>query len=270
MKTQKRQYAAHWVEDLLSQGRHTFTFEEAHKHLKTSRFATYRALYRLAKDAKLAMLKKGFYVIVEPQHRASLIPPPHWFIDSFMKAEGKPYYIGLLSAAQLHDAAHHAPMEFQVVLPAKVSRPRPILIKNLRIRFFSKTLFDKSETIQVKTQTGYETVSTPETTAWDLVRYHKSAGGLDNVITVLSELGEKLDAKKLLATIKRHGDPFVARRLGWLLDRAGWQELTPGLAKWAGKKDVPWILLDPREKFEKVSQSRKWQIWVNTELEPEA
>lgn len=187
-----------------------------------------------------------------------------------MKAEGKPYYIGLLSAAQIHGAAHHKPMEFQVILPAKVTRLRPILIGNLRIRFFSKSLFDKSETFPVKTVTGYETVSTPETTAWDLVQYHKSAGGLDNVITVLSELGESLSAGKLLATVKCHGDRFVARRLGWLLDRTGWKNLTPGLAKWVGNKDVPWILLDPREKVEKAAQNKKWRVLVNTELEPEA
>lgn len=66
MKRQKRQYAVRWIEELLRDGRHTFTFQEANRQLKGSRMATYRALYRLAKDAKLAMPKKGFYVIVEP------------------------------------------------------------------------------------------------------------------------------------------------------------------------------------------------------------
>lgn len=32
-----------------------------------------------------------------------------------MKFLGQPYYVGLLSAAALHGAAHHQPQEFQVV-----------------------------------------------------------------------------------------------------------------------------------------------------------
>ncbi|MGH7740331.1 MAG: type IV toxin-antitoxin system AbiEi family antitoxin domain-containing protein [bacterium] len=270
MKQQKIKNASRWVDELLADGRYTFSRKEIQRALGVSPRATYLALHRMVKDTRLVMPKSGFYVVVDPQHRVVGTPPAHWFIHSFMEFMRTPYYVGLLSAAEIHSAAHHRPQEFQVVVPAKVLRPRTILIKNLRIRFFSKSLFNKSETVQVKTQTGYEAVSTPETTAWDLVRYYKSAGGLDNVITVLSELGEKLDSGKLLSTVKRHEDPFVARRLGWLLDRAGWQNLTPGLAKWVGNKEVSWILLDPREKAEKPSQSKKWRILVNTELEPEA
>jgi predicted transcriptional regulator of viral defense system len=270
MKKKKPQYAVRWIEELLGQGRHTFTSHEAQKSLKVSRLGAYRALHRLEKDARLARVKAGFFVIVEPQHRAARIPPADWFIDDFMKAEKKPYYVGLLSAARIRGASHHAPMQFQVMIPAKALRPRPIVKGNLKIRFFSKNLFDRSETTQVKTSTGYETVSTPETTAWDLVRYSKSAGGLDNVITVMSELSPQINAGKLLAIVKRHEDPFVARRLGWLLDKVGRKDLTPGLLKWVGNKAVPFIPLDSSEKIEKSPRDRKWRIWVNTELEPEA
>jgi predicted transcriptional regulator of viral defense system len=74
-------------------------------------------------------------------------------------------------------------------------------------------------------------VATPETTAWDLVRYFKAAGGLENVVTVLSQLAEKLDAKKLLDAVKRHGEVIAAQRLGHLLDRAGRRDVTKGLAE---------------------------------------
>ena len=42
-------------------------------------------------------------------------PPPSWYIDDLMRNEGRPYYVGLLSAAELHGASHQAVMEFQVV-----------------------------------------------------------------------------------------------------------------------------------------------------------
>jgi hypothetical protein len=40
-----------------------------------------------------------------------------------MKHMGRPYYVGLLPAAQLHGAAHHRPQEFQVVIPKRTVRP---------------------------------------------------------------------------------------------------------------------------------------------------
>jgi predicted transcriptional regulator of viral defense system len=270
MKRPKSKNTARWVEDLLTNGRYTFSRKEIQRALGISPRAAYLALHRMVKDTRLVMPKSGFYVVVDPQYRTVGTPPAHWFIHSFMEYLKTPYYVGLLSAAELHGAAHHRPQEFQVMLPSKTARPRPITIKNLRIRFFSKNLFDRSETTQVKTPTGYETVSTPETTAWDLVRYYKSAGGLDNVITVLSELGEKIDAGKLLTIAKRHEDSFVARRLGWLLDRVGQKNLTLGLLKWVGDKDVPCIPLDSSERLEKAPQDKKWRVLVNTKLEPEA
>src|ERR1035441_8373570 len=115
MKKQKSLSASRWIDELLSEGRYTFSRQEAQLRLKSSPAAAYMALYRLVKDSHLMMPKKGFYVIVDPQHRFRGILPPEWFIHSFMKAEGKPYYVGLLSAAQLYGAAHHAPQEFQVM-----------------------------------------------------------------------------------------------------------------------------------------------------------
>lgn len=49
-----------------------------------------------------------------------------------------------------------------------------------------------SVTEQVKTWSGYTSVSTPERAAFDLVRYRKGAGSIDHVATVLAE---RLDAK---------------------------------------------------------------------------
>jgi predicted transcriptional regulator of viral defense system len=111
-------------------------------------------------------------------------------------------------------------------------------------------------------------VATPETTAWDLVRYPRAAGGLDNVITVLAELSEKLSAKKVRATAENHGDVVVAQRLGYLLDHVGRHGLAKGLAEWV--KDAPARPLDPGAPARGAVENRKWHLLVNVELEPEA
>ncbi|MBI3016004.1 MAG: type IV toxin-antitoxin system AbiEi family antitoxin [Candidatus Tectomicrobia bacterium] len=268
MKRRSSLTAGQFIEELLGQGRYTFAREEAERRLGTSQAAAYMTLHRLVKAGRLVMPRSGFYVIVDPQHRAAGTLPPEWFIHELVKGMGRPYYVGLLSAAQIHGAAHHRPQEFQVVIPTRTIRP--IRVGNVRIRFFGKGPFDCSETVEVKTPTGFQKVSTPETTAWDLVRYPRAAGGLGNVVTVLSELEEHLDVAKLRKTVRRHDDLLVAQRLGYLLDQLSRRDLTRGLADWVQKEDAPLRPLDPALPVARGSESRKWHLVINAELEPEA
>ena len=257
--------AGRFIEELLGQGRYTFAREEAARRLGTSSAATYMSLHRLVNARGLVMPRSGFYVIVDPQHRAAGTLPPEWFIHELMQDMNKPYYAGLLSAAQLHGAAHHRPQEFQVMIPNRAVRP--IRSGNVFIRFHGKGPFDRSQTQEIKTPTGIMKASTPETTAWDLVRYFKAAGGLENVVTVLSELAEKLDGGKLRQTVKGHDEVIVAQRLGYLLDKLGRQDLSKGFADWV--KGAPLRLLDPAA-GSRSSENRKWRLLINARVEPEA
>jgi hypothetical protein len=47
------------------------------------------------------------------EYREAGGPPASWFIDDLMRFLGQPYYVGLLSAAAIHGAAHQQPMVFQ-------------------------------------------------------------------------------------------------------------------------------------------------------------
>jgi len=107
-----------------------------------------------------------------------------WFIDDLMKFCGQPHYVALLSAAALHGAVY-------------------------------------TSTTGVRTETGTIRVSTPEATALDLLRYLEAAGHLGNVVTVLAELAEKMDAERLADIAKAEGDVYTAQRLGYLLEQAG-------------------------------------------------
>jgi len=266
MKTPASGPARRFVEALLGQGRYTFTREEAERRLGRGSTATYFALYRLVTAGWLVMPRSGFYVIVDPQHRAAGTLPPEWFINDLMKHVGRPYYVGLLSAAELHGAAHHRPQEFQVVIPHRTVRP--VRAGNALVRFYGKGSFDRAGLQEVKAPTGALKASTPETTAWDLVRYVRAAGGLDHVATVLSELAEKLEAVKLRDTVKRHGEVLVAQRLGYVLDQVGRRNLTKELAAWVD--EAPVRPLDPSAPVNGARESRKWHLLVNARVEPEA
>lgn len=258
--------AGRFIEELLGQGRYTFTREEMARRLGTSAAATSMSLHRLMKAKRLVLPRSGFYVIVDPQHRAAGTLPPEWFIHPLMKDMARPYYVGLLSAAQIHGAAHQRPQEFQVVIPGRAARP--VHAGNVLIRFHGKGPFDRSQMQDVKTPTGILKASTPETTAWDLVRYFKAAGGLENVATVLSELAERLNGAKLRDTLKQYGEVIVAQRLGYLLDKLGRRKLSASLVDFVKKSTLR--PLDPTAPLAGASESRKWNLLINVHVEPEA
>jgi predicted transcriptional regulator of viral defense system len=266
MRTPASSSAGHLVQELLGHGRYTFTREEAERRLGRGSRATYFALYRLVKAGWLVMPRSGFYVIVDPQHRVAGTLPPEWFVNDLMKHMERPYYVGLLSAAQLHGAAHHRPQEFQVVIPRRAVRP--VRAGNVLIRFHGKGPFDQARLQKVKTPTEDIEASTPETTAWDLVRYLRAAGGLDHVATVLSELAEKLDPPSLRETVERHGEMLVAQRLGYLLEQGSQRGLSKEIATLV--RDAPLRPLDPGAPVSGARESRRWHLLVNARVEPEA
>jgi len=256
-----------YVEGLLARGRHTFTRAEAESALGSSTVAAYHSLRRLQKQGWVAMPRRGFYLIVDPEHRQLGALPPTAWIDDLMRFHGVPYYIGLLSAAALHGAAHQQPQEFQVVTGAVLRR---LAVGRVRIRFFLRRRMEVAVTEQMKTSSGYVPVSTPEMTAYDLVRYRKGAGSIDHIATVLAELAERLDAKKLLAIAKKGEKLPVIQRLGYLLERTGHAELAGELAKLVRSRKPKMVPLEPSSAEEVSARDAKWYVLVNTTVEVEA
>ncbi len=56
---------------------------------------------------------------------------------------------------------------------------------------------EQAPVIDIETETGAMRVSTPEVTAFDLVRFAPAAGHIGNVVTVLGELAERIDPQHL-------------------------------------------------------------------------
>ena len=83
-----------------------------------------RSAARLQQKHLLFNPRHGFYVAVPPQFLSWEAPPPAWYIDDLMKHEGRPYYVALLKAAELHGATHHAVMEFQVITDRQLPKIR--------------------------------------------------------------------------------------------------------------------------------------------------
>lgn len=230
---------AEFVDNLQAKGRYTFVRDEAINALNASSSALKMAVMRLAEKRRLSIPRRGFYVIVPTEYREAGAPPPSWFIDNLMKHLGRPYYVGLLSAASIYGAAHQAPQEFQVVTNVP---QRPMSAGRARIRFVVKKNIEITAVNERKTETGMMWVSTPEATAVDLLRYTHAVGGLNNVATVLAELAESIDSEKIVGAARDEGKMCVVQRLGHLLNSVGAVKQAEALEEWISEvnpRNVP-------------------------------
>jgi predicted transcriptional regulator of viral defense system len=256
-----------YVEGLLARGRRTFTRAEAASALQVSPVALYSALLRLRRRGWLAMPRRGFFLIVDPAHRGMGALPPATWIDDLMRHHRARYYVGLLSAAAMHGASQQSPQEFQVVTNAIL---RPLIVGRVRIAFFYRHRMELAATGQMKTPGGPVPVSTPEMTAYDLVRYRKGAGSLDHAATVIAELAERMDAGRLLAIAGRSREYPVIQRLGYILERIHRPVLARPLSGLIRAARPAAALFDPAGRRAGARRNTRWSLLVNVRIEAEA
>ncbi len=270
----RRSALSSYVSGLLSEGRTVFTAEEAEQVLGVGRGAFLDAAERLQRREALLNPRRGFYVVVPPQYGSWGGPPPAWYIDALMRHEGHAYYVGLLKAAEFHGATHQAVMEFQVVSNKRLPKIRAG--RNLIVFYFRKDM----EVVRVGTEgrntdTGTMRISSAALTALDLLRYPQASGGIDSVVTVLSDLGRKIDPEQLTVLSTLVERP-VAQRLGHLLEHLGHDALTePLLESLRARGPLPWTELDRQEvqdpDFEPEPRQRdpRWRVVVRRVPEPD-
>jgi predicted transcriptional regulator of viral defense system len=251
---------------LQTRGRISFTTAEYAKELSLSAVAAKHSLRRLREKREIASPVRGLHVVLPPADRANGSRPPEEFVDYLMKHLAEPYYVALLSAAEIYGAAHNRPQAFQVM----VARPRrTISCGNVRIQFLVKNGLSELPKEKHKVRTGYIAVSTPEITALDLVAYQKQAAGIDNIATVLSELIEKISADKLLVASK-HFAVAAVQRLGFLLSQLGASEVADPLAQEIERRASRRAVLVPGKRLPREAVTdKRWRLIINDIVQPD-
>ena len=254
-----------FVEGIASRGRYHFTTEEARKALGVSYVAARAAIQRLRRKGGVAMPYRGFNVVVPPEYRRLGCLPADQFIPQLMGHLGLHYYVGLLSAAEIHGAAHQRPQVFQVVVAA--NRPH-IRCGEVRVQFVARRNAGEIPTVTKNTPRGYARVASTEATAFDLVGYAQHCGGLSNVSTVLLELAESLKPEEIVRIAPLSPVPW-AQRLGYLLETAGATAVTEPLAKHVARVAREYIPLNPKRGQRSRERSNRWKLIVNDTVEPD-
>lgn len=250
------------IDEFAANGRLHFTTEQAAEATGASLVATRAALRRLKRKGLVATPVRGFHVFVPPEYRRLGCLPAPQFIPQLMAWLEAPYYLGLLSAAELHGAAHQRPQVTQVIVPA--NRPS-IRCGRVGVQFVARRNAEDIPTVSTNTPRGPVKMSSPEATAFDLVGYSRHSGGLSNVLTVLSELTERLEAERLTQVAPLSPLPW-AQRLGYLLELAERPDLTPSLVRYVEQHVHEYGPLRPSAAM-RGERNERWKLFVNETLE---
>lgn len=276
-----------FITNLAAKGHSSFTSTQVQEALGSSTVAIRAALRRLKKRGLVAQPISGFYIIVPPEYRILGCRPAEHFITDLMNYIGGPYYVGLLTAAQYYGAAHHRPQQYQIITNQK---RRAIICGNIKIVFVTKKSIAQVPIQKISTSHNILIVSTPEATAMDLIIYANRCGGLDNVLTVITELAGKINAKKLTKLASETKEITWVQRLGYLLESINASNLSKKLENEIRKRNIQVRILMPIKKskniihfnqktvakFRKKKNSslsqfknKKWKLILNKKLEPD-
>ena len=204
-----------FIFELRSQGRYTVTLTEIKEKLKSkTEEAVKQSMFRMKSNGSLAHLRREFYLIIPPEYSNGPGLPLYLFIDDLMKFLGREYYVGLFTAAALHGASHQSSMIDEVIVTG--SPLRPIENDKISIKFHNKNQLDKDQIIQMKSDSGYFNVSSPELTALDLIYYSKE-WGIERILSVLDELKEVMKPQAMYNCALNYSTATI-KRLGFLTE----------------------------------------------------
>jgi hypothetical protein len=109
---------------------------------------------------------------------------------------------------------------------------REIEVGRLRVRFFVKRGIEQTPTQPLVNAFAPTRVSTPEATAFDLVRYASRIGGLGRAVETLTPLLPLMGGPELKRMLKAENEPATAQRLGYIIETAGEKKLAEVIHDW--------------------------------------
>jgi predicted transcriptional regulator of viral defense system len=259
-----------WIQYRSKRGRLTFSRHELVANFSyLSEQTVKNNLNLLIKKGEIFPVFIGFYSVIPIVYVLIGIVPPEFYIDDLMNYLGRPYYVGLLSAAAFYGAAHQKPQVFSVI--TSLPSLRETTKKNTRIAFISTRKKNPQKWLKtIRGENGDFYVSKPELTAVDLITFQREIGGLNRACTVLSELMEVVKFGKLDKTFFDYVPTSTIQRLGYLLDNELDQVEQAAIlfskTQTHGCKFQK-IHLKYNKLTEKCEINEKWKIIINEKIE---
>lgn len=201
-----------------SVGKAGFTMLELRDETGLSAIAARDQLKRLKGQVVRVSPRQDFFLIVSPDQLLMGAPPAFWWLDAYFHAIGRPYYVALLSAAAEYGSSHQAIQVVQVITDKPL---RELKIGRIRVQFFVKKHVDTTPTSSLAQAYAPLKISTPETTALDLLRYAYRIGGVARATLAIKGLLSQFTKKNLRQALQAETEVSTIQRLGFVLEELG-------------------------------------------------
>ena len=262
----KRIKATELVLWLLSRVISSITTDEIAALLAIPKNQVPQRLIPLKKRGEIVSLANGLWMPVPPEYITWGAPPAIDVIDPLMKFLGADYYVGWLSASELHGASHHAPQVFQVATSRAIRTKK---IGRSVLRFYHRSNILLAEIVKIESRNGVVPISSRETTMLDVTSDIEYVGGIDNAANLVIELCEaSYPDISALNTLSKHYPASAIRRLGYIMERftdvSGLEQLKLG----SDERSTSTSLLDPQS-ANIGTLDKRWKLKINREVSPD-
>lgn len=258
-----------WIRDRAIHGYPTFSIEDVRETgMYSSEQIIKNELNRLCSNKTIANVYRGFYVIIPVHYVLRGSVPATYYIDQLMAYLKKPYYVCMLSAAELLGAAHQRPQQFSVM--TTYPRRQAVTTRNVTTGWFYRDTLPEEALIVKNTETGTVRISNPLLTATDLVQNQQHAGGLSRVATILEELTEQIDIDSQLPPLMPYVKTVTWQRLGYILENIiGDKDAADRLYEQlrAASAHMVYKPLSTSAEDRPSDRDCRWKLNINTEIE---
>jgi hypothetical protein len=156
-----------------------------------------------------------------------------WWLQDYFNWLGRPYYLALQSAASSFGSNPQALQVTQVM----TDRPcRTIKAGRVQVRFFVKRGIERTPTQQLAQAPAPLFISTPQATAFDLIRYATSIGGIERVAETIASLLPVLRLCELKRALDAENEPAITQRSGFVIEARGAKKLAEAVHDWLPDK----------------------------------
>lgn len=229
-----------------------------------------KALYRQQQAGRLLRLSRGaeHWLIVPLQYATAGSPPLEAWLDPYLrKTLGTPYYVGLLSAAEVYGASPYAVMVTQVMV---AQTRRSITVGRHEVVFHTRVRIEAMPTRWHESPEGRFRVSTPELTALDLIQRESMVGGMARVLEVLRGLWAHCTQEGVTAALDAMHNLPLAQRLGALMVRDDQAGLVAPVARWLKGQPTRLVALEgplPSDDIAASNVDPDFKVWMPATLE---
>jgi hypothetical protein len=214
----RRGAAEAFVDECVASGHYGFSLADDVRATGLSDRNAKNQLHRLRGRTLKVARWQPFFLINGPAGKASGAASYDRWLDDYFAWLGRPYYVGLQSAAAIHGSQPQALQTIQIVTDAP---RRDAQVGRQKLRFFVKSDCAVSAVQQAPRAFAPMKVSTPETTAFDLVRYAPRLGGIGRTAETLAPMLHLLQPARLKIVLAAEDEISTMQRLGFLLEAMG-------------------------------------------------